>query len=211
MKLNDCSVCSSRYVDTFYIDGKYFCSCEDCGIRTQSYDSEEEAQQAWNSLGKFSKPINKKLKLKYIALNPNVVEPKKGDERAACYDLACPVDTEIEVKNGIYIVPLGLAISIPEGYHAKIYPRSSMPLRYKATVANSVGIIDSGYLNEWKLLIEPIDWTSNDVLTFGAACLKGVTLAQVEFVKNGLDVEFEPVDDFGDSYNRGGGFGSTGN
>lgn len=151
-----------------------------------------------------------KLKLRFKKLNPNAVIPTKGDEEAACYDLACPVDTELEIKNGIYIVPLGFAIEIPSGYHAKIYPRSSMPLRYKATVANSVGIIDSGYLNDWKLLIEPINWDSNDELTFEAACLQGVTLAQVEFVRNGLDVEFEEVEDFGNAYNRGGGFGSTG-
>ena len=49
-----------------------------------------------------------------------------------------------------------------------------------------------------------------DKVDFIHNCKKGVKLAQVEFVRNGLDVEFELVDAFGNSYNRGGGFGSTG-
>jgi len=227
MKLNDCPVCDSRYINTFCIDGKYFCSCEDCGIRTQSYDTEDEAQQAWNSL-KRRKSMDKyessnmwttkttyyepqTLKLRYKKLVPNAVVPTKGDPYAACYDLYCPEGGSVESTNGLYMVPLGIAVEIPVGYHAKIYPRSSMPIKYKATLANNVGIIDSGYLDEWKLIIEPLDWKGNDSLLFVHNCVNGAKLAQVEFVRNGLDVEFEQVDDFGDSYNRGGGFGSTGN
>lgn len=209
MKLNSCPLCDSQYVDTFYIDGKYFCSCEDCGIRTQNYDTEEEAQLAWNNLGKSAIP-KKKFKLRYKKLYPTAVEPTKGDPYAACYDLYCPEGTSLDSTNGFYMVPLGIAVEIPVGYHAKIYPRSSMPLKYKVTLANNVGIIDSGYLDEWKLIIEPIDWEDVDCVAFVAACRTGAKLAQVEFVRNGLDVEFEEVEDFGDSYNRGGGFGSTG-
>lgn len=209
MKLNDCPLCGSQYVGTYFFDGKYNVSCEDCGIRTQNYDTEDEAQIAWNNLGKLAIP-KKKFKLKYKKLYPTAVEPTKGDSYAACYDLYCPEGVSLDCTNGLYMVPLGIAIEIPRGYHAKIYPRSSMPLKYKVTLANSVGIIDSGYLDEWKLIIEPIDWTDMDKVDFIHNCMKGVKLAQVEFVRNGLDVEFELVDAFGNSYNRGGGFGSTG-
>lgn len=229
MKLNDCPLCDSPYVGTYYFDGKYNVSCEDCGIRTQNYDTEEEAQLAWNRLITRRKSVDmskyessnmwttktvyyepQTLKLRYKKFYSSAVVPQKGDPYAACYDLYCPKNISLDATNGLYMVPLGIAVEIPVGYHAKIYPRSSMPLKYKATLANSVGIIDSGYLDEWRLIIEPISWKANDNLIFCAACAEGAKLAQVEFVRNGLDVEFEEVEDFGDSYDRGGGFGSTG-
>lgn len=151
--------------------------------------------------------------LDYVALHPNAVEPTKGDEQAACYDLACPKGTQIDVVAGQeepIKVPLGLAISIPPGYHAKVYPRSSMPLRYKATLANCTAIIDSGYLNEWILLVLPCNWGPGDCVLFKDACFEGAKLAQFEIVPNGLDVGFRRVKDFEGIYNRGGGFGSTG-
>lgn len=154
---------------------------------------------------------NPPLHLKFKVLTPGAQIPKQGDEKAACYDLACPKGTKPVETNGNYLmVPLGFAISIPEGFHAKIYPRSSLPLRYNATLGNCVGIIDSGFLNEWKLIIHPEGWADIDMYEFIEACKAGANLAQVEFVENGRQVLFDPVEDFGNDYDRGGGFGSTG-
>lgn len=44
----------------------------------------------------------------------------------------------------------GLAIEIPEGYVGLIFPRSSIS-KTPHTLANSVGVIDSGYTGEIKL------------------------------------------------------------
>lgn len=130
---------------------------------------------------------------------------------AACYDLYCPSGTVPVERNGNFMVPLGIKIEIPEGYHAKIYPRSSLPLKYNATLGNCVGIIDSGFLDEWQLIIHPGGWSDIDMFEFLEACKSGVKLAQVEFVHNGLKANFNRVTDFGDAYDRGGGFGSTDN
>ena len=150
------------------------------------------------------------LDLNIILLREGAQEPTLGDPKAACYDLRCPPGTVPEEKNDHFLVPLGIKIEIPEGFHAKIYPRSSLPLKYKVLLGNSVGIIDSGYLDEWKLIIRPIGWSDIDMYEFLEACKAGSALAQVEFVPNGLRVRYHPVDSFGDAYNRGGGFGSTG-
>jgi len=150
------------------------------------------------------------MDLDIIITRKDAEEPKLGDPKAACYDLYCPPGTVPEEKNDHLIVPLGIKIKIPEGYHAKIYPRSSLPLRYKVFLGNCVGIIDSGYLDEWKLIIKPLGWSDIDMYHFLEACKAGVALAQVEFVHNGIRINFNHVDDFGDAYNRGGGFGSTG-
>lgn len=151
------------------------------------------------------------LKLNIKLLTAGAKEPELGDPRAACYDLYCPAGTvPVETTGSHLMVPLGIQIEIPEGYHAKIYPRSSLPLKYKATLGNCVGIIDSGFLDEWKLIIEPVGWDQYDIDKFMEACNTGAKLAQVEFVKNGSKVKFNQVQSFGKAYNRGGGFGSTG-
>lgn len=157
-------------------------------------------------------PIEEELNLDIILLRDGAKEPTLGDPMAACYDLYCPPGTVPEEKNGSYLmIPLGIKIKVPEGYHAKIYPRSSLPLRYKVTLGNCVGIIDSGFLNEWKLIIHPEGWADIDMYEFLEACKAGVNLAQVEFVRNGLKPHFNRVTSFGDAYDRGGGFGSTDN
>lgn len=150
------------------------------------------------------------LDLNIILLREGAQEPKLGDPRAACYDLYCPPGTVPTERHGHLMVPLGIKIEIPEGFHAKIYPRSSLPLKYDATLGNCVGIIDSGFLDEWQLIIHPGGWSDIDMFDFCEACNAGARLAQVEFVPNGLRVRYHPVDSFGDAYNRGGGFGSTG-
>ena len=154
-----------------------------------------------------------RIRLRYVRLNQNALVPTKGDLFAACYDLSCPKGTKIDVAFGQkepIVIPTGLAIEVPRGYHVKIYPRSSMPLRYCATLANCTAIIDNGYLNEWKLLVLPFNWSATDCDYFKKACEEGVALAQFEMVENGLDLDFDEVANFGDSYDRGGGFGSTG-
>ena len=65
-------------------------------------------------------------------------------------------------------------------------------------------------MNEWKLLVLPFNWSTQDCEFFKKACEEGVALAQFEMVENGVDLDFDEVSDFGDSYDRGGGFGSTG-
>ena len=153
--------------------------------------------------------VEEELNLDIILLREGAKEPTLGDPKAACYDLYCPPGTIPIERNGNFMIPLGIAIKIPEGYHAKIYPRSSLPLKYNATLGNCVGIIDSGFLDEWKLIIHPGGWADIDMHEFLEACKAGVKLAQVEFVQNGFKANFNRVTNFGNAYDRGGGFGST--
>jgi dUTP pyrophosphatase len=52
----------------------------------------------------------------------------------------------------------GLKFIIPEGYHVKIFPRSSLHL-YGYTLAKNVGIIDEGYRGEIMVLLQKYDPT----------------------------------------------------
>ena len=61
-----------------------------------------------------------RMRLRYVRLNPNALEPTKGDPYAACYDLSCPAGTKIEVSFGQkepIVIPTGLASEVPRGYH----------------------------------------------------------------------------------------------
>lgn len=52
------------------------------------------------------------------------------------------------------LIPLGVAIQIPEGYEAYIVPRSSSFKKYGIIQSNSIGIVDNLYCgdtDEWKM------------------------------------------------------------
>ena len=203
-KLNNCPLCESHYVGTFYLDGKYFVSCEDCDIRTQSYDTEDEAKIAWNRL-----PAHKSLhygcvlELQFHKIHPDVVLPEAHN--GVCYDLTIPEDIVFDGKFLEHkMVPLGFSCKIPEGYHAKIYLRSSSPGKYGILLANSVGIIDSSYCgdnDEWKLTVLHFR-PQKEVIP------AGTRIAQFEIIRNAPKSEFKLVDSLG-MPDRGG-FGSTG-
>lgn len=72
--------------------------------------------------------------------------PYKKHATDAGLDLKSRIDYTIPAHGGA-MIPLGVAVAIPEGYVGLLFPRSSLsktPLR----LANSVGVIDSSYRGE---------------------------------------------------------------
>jgi len=81
-------------------------------------------------------------KLKYKKTHPDghlFLPQKPGD---IGYDLIAAEDPKFE--NGCIIYNTGIAIELPEGYHAEIAPRSSIS-KYDLTLCNSIGIIDNHF------------------------------------------------------------------
>lgn len=73
-------------------------------------------------------------------------------------DLYVAEDTKLPYR-GVTYVPLGVAMSIPEGYEAVMIPRSSTAKKKRILQANSIGLIDnsfSGNDDEWKFPAYPI-------------------------------------------------------
>ena len=126
--------------------------------------------------------------------------PTKGTDGAACYD--CYARCDCAVTSNTTIIPLGFAMEIPEGYHAKIFPRSSTGLKTNIRMANSVGIIDADYRGEVGFIAEAKHGCYNFVR-------KGERIAQMMIEKN-VDVELVQVDELSDTARGTGGFGSTG-
>ncbi len=90
------------------------------------------------------------MKVKVKRLSPDSVVPSYAKEGDAGLDLtATSFNTD---PQGNFIYGTGLAIEIPEGYVGLIFPRSSI-VKKQMALANSVGVVDSGYRGELKVIM----------------------------------------------------------
>ena len=88
------------------------------------------------------KRTNKMSQLKFQRLGPSAKLPTKSHDSDAGMDLYA---AEINESNDHHIwYDTQIAVEIPEGYVGLIFPRSSIS-KLPLTLANSVGVIDSGY------------------------------------------------------------------
>jgi len=98
----------------------------------------------------------------------------------------------------------GLAIEIPEGFVGLIFPRSSIS-KYSLVLANSVGVIDSGYRGEILVRFKIV----NNYQSEGIKVYKmGERIAQLMIVPYPV-VNLVEVDGLSDSVRGEGGFGSS--
>lgn len=147
------------------------------------------------------------IKIKYFSDNiPRLKYDPKGD----LIDLYAAKDVVLgEMEEAL--IPLGIAMELPEGYRANLLPRSSSFKKWGFIVTNSVGIIDHTYCgdnDEWKLAvlcIKPRDFKDSKKCSI---IHKGDKIAQFEIVKIMPKLEIEEVKSLGNS-DRGG-FGTTG-
>lgn len=112
---------------------------------------------------------------------------------------------DVVVKAGkMELIPLGVAMKLPEGYEAHLAPRSSTFKKFGILQTNSVGVIDNSYSgpnDEWKFPAfnpGPVDLEIH----------KGERICQFRIVERQPEIEFVE-DDLSDQSDRGG-FGSTG-
>lgn len=104
------------------------------------------------------------------------------------------------------LIPLGVAMKLPDGYEAHIAPRSSTFKNYGIIMTNSVGVVDSNYCG-------PNDMWKMPVLKLGAGLKgplikKGERICQFRIIKKQPKIVFEDST-LEDQKDRGG-FGSTG-
>ena len=110
---------------------------------------------------------------------------------------------EVTLKAGEFrLIPLGVAIALPEGYEAHISPRSSTFKNYGILQTNSVGVVDSSYCGDNDQWHMPV-YATRDV-----TIEKGARICQFRIMKNQPPLLFTRVEHL-DAPDRGG-FGSTG-
>ncbi|MEY3769955.1 MAG: hypothetical protein RL390_819 [Actinomycetota bacterium] len=101
------------------------------------------------------------------------------------------------------IVPIGIAIALPEGFVCFAHPRSGLAAKNGISIVNSPGTIDSGYRGEIKIILINTDAKE----TFEVK--RGDRIAQLVFQKF-ESARFFEVEVLPESQRGGGGFGSTG-
>ncbi|MHC9080518.1 dUTP diphosphatase [Bacillus altitudinis] len=139
-----------------------------------------------------------KIKIKYLDdTQTRISKIEKGD----WIDLRAAEDIVMS-KDEFKLIPLGVAMELPEGYEAHIVPRSSTYKHFGIIQTNSKGVIDESFKGD------------NDFWFFPAYALrntevkKGERICQFRIIEKMLEVELIEVDHLGND-DRGG-HGSTG-
>jgi len=139
------------------------------------------------------------VQIKIKKLHPHAKIPEYAKPGDAGVDLTA---VHVEEKDGKLYCHTGLAIELPEGYVGKIYPRSSVHKK-DLVLANSVGILDSGYRAELLVVFK----TLNSRMNFYQP---GDRVAQL-IVEPIPTMLFKQVNELSETERGEGGFGSTGN
>ncbi|MBQ7903129.1 MAG: dUTP diphosphatase [Oscillospiraceae bacterium] len=138
------------------------------------------------------------IKIKYFTDKIDRVAPiSKGD----WIDLRAA--ETVRMKAGEFrLIPLGVAMQLPQGYEAHVCPRSSTFKNFGVIQTNSMGIIDNTYCGD------------NDQWFFPAFALRDTVInvndriCQFRIMENQPKIEFNIVESLGNA-DRGG-HGSTG-
>lgn len=131
----------------------------------------------------------------------SVLDPTRAHDTDAGLDLYIPEGQGQLIRLGaVYTIDLGIRVAIPDGYYGQLTLRSSAS-RKGLTIPNGVGVIDSGYRGNLKLLVaalaEPVP------ITVGERICQLVILPLPS-----VDIEAGVVD--ADTDRGQGGIGSTG-
>ena len=151
--------------------------------------------------------------------------PTYAHDGDAALDIYSPAEYTIAPGESI-IIPTGLKCAIPEGYALLIQPRSGQSIKTKLRIANTPGLIDSGYRDEIGVIVENIEPPFKDIdYEFddnGEIYIKSILHGQSYTIAPGQrfaqmrlvqvpKAEFVRVESVGEiGEDRGGGFGSTG-
>ena len=137
------------------------------------------------------------IKIRYLRDIKKIERFNVGD----WIDLRAAEDVMID-KGQFKLIPLGVAMELPEGYEALVAPRSSTFKKLGIMMANSIGIIDESYKGD------------NDEWHFPAYAVKDTVIhkneriCQFRIIQHQPMIHLKEVDCLGND-DRGG-IGSTG-
>lgn len=143
------------------------------------------------------------LDIPVVVLDPDLTTPAYARPGDAGADLVARIGVLVKSGGGRALVPTGIRLAIPDGYAGFVLPRSGLALRHGITLANSPGLIDSGYRDELQVIVINTDPTEDFEIR------RGDRIAQL-VIQPVEQVHFLVADALPDSLRGMGGFGHTG-
>lgn len=141
--------------------------------------------------------------IKVKKLDPKAILPTYGTVEAAGADLYACLDAPVTIAPGESAwIPTGLALEVPKGCAGLVYARSSLGVKRGLAPANKVGVIDSDYRGEIRVVLLNHSKQSQTVEP-------GERVAQF-IITPVLTPAYEEVSELSDTQRGTGGFGSTG-
>lgn len=124
------------------------------------------------------------IKIKYF--DGTLERLKYIDGKSDMIDLHAAED--VTMKTGEFkMIPLGVAMELPNGFEAHIYPKNNTYKEYGIVQANSVGIIDNVYCGDNDQWMYPVVAVRDTVIH------KNDCICQFRVVRNQPEVIFEEV------------------
>jgi dUTP pyrophosphatase len=110
---------------------------------------------------------------------------------------------DVDLKEGeFHLVPLGVAMQLPEGYEAHVVPRSSTFKKFGIIQTNHMGVIDGSYSGDNDQWFMPVMAMRDTHISFNDR------ICQFRIIENQPKIVFDEREHL-DGTDRGG-FGSTG-
>ena len=178
----------------------------------------------FNKIGEYADSLNKKVIIPTETIGEAKL-PKYAHEGDGAMDVYALDDYTIN-PGETKLIPTGIKMAIPQGYGILVQPRSGLSLKSKLRIANTPGLVDSGYRDEIGVIVENIDPPFKDIdydfddngkiqinsILHGNTyhITKGERFAQLRLVEvpSAFLQPVNSVDEIGED--RGGGFGSSG-
>jgi dUTP pyrophosphatase len=147
-------------------------------------------------------PAREPLVVEIRRIDPDVPLPEYAHPGDAGADLRTTEPCELAPGERA-VLPTGVAVALPEGYAAFVYPRSGLAARLGVALVNAPGTVDAGYRGEIKVIVVNLD--PRETVRFERFDrVAQLVVQQVEKVR------FHEVAELPGSARSEGGFGSTG-
>ena len=136
-------------------------------------------------------------------LHPMAKLPVYGSSEAAGADLYACLDASITIMPGETAwIPTGIALEVPRGCAGLVYARSGMATKRGLAPANKVGVIDSDYRGEIKVVL--LNHSKEPQIVTPGERIAQFVITPV------LMPQYQFVDEISNTERGTGGFGSTG-
>ncbi len=143
--------------------------------------------------------MSETIRIKYFT--DKIEKLRYIDGKSDWIDLRAAEDITL-AKGEFRLIPLGVAMQLPEGYEAHVVPRSSTFKNFGILQVNSMGVIDASYCGDND------QWFMPALAVRDTEIRTGDRICQFRIMRNQPQIVFDEVEHL-DGEDRGG-FGSTG-